>query len=142
MLLLKKFSKEYSLFLAIFTFFIIGYFEHTLTQSTVGNLVGFGILFAVIGFFYENFKKIISLIFMPLFFISALFYTIDSLPFVIKQLLLYNPVVHFMEMIHGNYFYALNTKYVDYNYMLIWTLVPLYLGLYLYIKSYRKIIMS
>ncbi len=48
MQLLKKFSKEYSLFLAIFTFFIIGYFEHTLIQSTVGNLIGFGVLFAVI----------------------------------------------------------------------------------------------
>lgn len=48
MQLLKKFSKEYSLFLALFTFFIIAYFEHTLTQSTLGNVVGFGILFAVI----------------------------------------------------------------------------------------------
>jgi Ca2+:H+ antiporter len=48
MQLLRQFSKEYSLFLAILTSIGISYFEHTLVQSTMGNLIGFGILFAVI----------------------------------------------------------------------------------------------
>ena len=48
MQLLKNFSKEYSLFLAIITFFTMHYFEHTLIQTTSGNLLGFGILFSVI----------------------------------------------------------------------------------------------
>jgi len=48
MQVLKDFFKEYSLFLAIITFFVISHFEHTLVESTVGNLIGFGILFAVI----------------------------------------------------------------------------------------------
>ena len=48
MQLLKDFSKEYSLFIAVITFFVISHFEHTLVQSTVGNLIGFGILFTVI----------------------------------------------------------------------------------------------
>lgn len=45
---LKDFSKEYSLFLAIITFFAMHHYEHTLIQITNGNLLGFGILFAVI----------------------------------------------------------------------------------------------
>jgi len=48
MLLLKNFSKEYSLFVAIITYFVISHFEHTLVQTTVGNLIGFGVLFVVI----------------------------------------------------------------------------------------------
>jgi Ca2+:H+ antiporter len=48
MQILKDFSKEYSLFLAIITYFVITHFEHTLVQTTVGNLIGFGILFVVI----------------------------------------------------------------------------------------------
>ena len=48
MSLLKQFSQEYSLFAAILAFAGIGHFEHTLVQSTLGNLIGFGILFAVI----------------------------------------------------------------------------------------------
>ena len=48
MQVLKDLSKEYSLFLAILTFFGIHHFEHTLIQTTNGNLIGFAILFAVI----------------------------------------------------------------------------------------------
>ena len=48
MTLLKDFSKEYSLFLAILAYVGIGFFEHTLIQSTMGNLIGFAILFSVI----------------------------------------------------------------------------------------------
>jgi len=46
--ILNNFSKEYSLFVAILAYFSITYFEHTLVQTTMGNLVGFGLLFAVI----------------------------------------------------------------------------------------------
>ena len=46
--LLKNFSKEYSLFASIIAYFGISYFEHMLIQSTVGNIAGFFILFAVI----------------------------------------------------------------------------------------------
>ena len=46
--ILRDFKKEYSLFVAIITYFIISYFEHTLAQSTTGNIIGFAILFAVI----------------------------------------------------------------------------------------------
>ena len=48
MQILKDFSKEYSLFLAIITYFGISHFEHTLVGSTFGNLLGFGVLFVVI----------------------------------------------------------------------------------------------
>lgn len=48
MQILKDFSKERSLFAAIIAFFVIGYFEHTLVQSTLGNFIGFAVLFVVI----------------------------------------------------------------------------------------------
>ena len=48
MKILKDFSKEYSLFLAIITYFGITHFEHSLVGSTFGNLLGFAILFSVI----------------------------------------------------------------------------------------------
>lgn len=102
--------------------------------------LGLGILFAVIGTFYENFKKVVNLLFLPLFFLSALFYTVDSLPPLAREYLLYNPVVHFIEMVHGNYFSALNTTNVDYRYILLWTLIPLFAGLYLYRRSEKGII--
>lgn len=48
MQILKDFSKEYSLFAAIIAYFVISHFEHTLVQSTMGNIIGFTVLFVVI----------------------------------------------------------------------------------------------
>ncbi len=103
---------------------------------------GIGLLFAVIGHFYETFKKVIGFITLPLFFLSGLLYTVESLPQFAREIILYNPVIHFIEMIHGNYFSVLNTQYVDYEYMTFWTIIPLFLGLLFYLKAEKKIIAS
>jgi capsular polysaccharide transport system permease protein len=104
--------------------------------------MGLGIFFAVIVNFFDNFKKIINLIFLPLFFLSGLFYTVESLPPQAREIILYNPIIHFIEMIHGNYFHALDTTYVNYEYMILWTLIPLFCGLWLYRKTEYKVIAS
>ena len=101
-----------------------------------------GILFAIINTFYETFGKIINFTSMPLFLLSGLLYTVDSLPPIARDIILYNPIVHFIEMIHGNYFSVLNTDYVDYEYMIFWTIVPLFIGLFFYLKAEKKIIAS
>jgi len=103
---------------------------------------GIGVLFAIIGTFYETFKKIIGFLSMPMFMLSGAIISVDSLPPFARELILYNPVLHFIEMIHGNYFAVLDTKYVNYEYMLFWTLIPLFLGLYFYKNSEKKIIAS
>ena len=103
---------------------------------------GMGLVFAVIGTFYETFKKVVGYMSMPLFFLSGLMYTLDSLPQIARDILSYNPLVHFMEMIHGNYFQVLNTNYVDYSYMFFWTILPLSAGLYFYKRSEKKILAS
>ncbi|WP_457743702.1 ABC transporter permease [Sulfurimonas sp.] len=107
-------------------------------------LFGFaiGILSAVLSEFYENYVKIINVVMTPLLFVSALMYTVDSLPPLLRKIILFNPLVHFMEMIHGNYFAVLNTQYVSYTYMFFWTFIPLFFGLYFYVKSEKKIISS
>lgn len=102
-----------------------------------------GIFSAVMNSFYKNFQKFITFLFTPLMFASALFYAMDFIPArfeTVKAYLLYNPVVHFMEMLHGSYFRTLDTSYVDYTYMLLWTLIPLFLGLFLYRRSEKKIV--
>ncbi len=48
MQMLKDFSKEYSLFVAIIAYFVISQLEHTLIQTSMGNIIGFAVLFIVI----------------------------------------------------------------------------------------------
>lgn len=103
---------------------------------------GLGVLFSVIAVFFENFKKIIGLMFLPLFFLSGLFYTVESLPPMAREVLLYNPVIHFIELIHGSYFQTLDTKYVDYQYMFLWTFIPMFCGLWFYRRVENKVISS
>jgi len=46
--MLNKILKEYSLWLSILTFVGISIFEHSLSSTSIGNLIGFAILFVVI----------------------------------------------------------------------------------------------
>jgi capsular polysaccharide transport system permease protein len=143
---------EFLVFIFVSLFFLtIGWYFHS--EIVPFDLIGvmlaviffmvfafsLGLLFAVIGSFYETLKKIINLIFTPIMFLSALMYTVDSLPPTAREYILYNPIVHFVELIHGSYIEALHTDYVDFEYMFLWTIIPLFLGLYFYIKAERKI---
>ena len=101
-----------------------------------------GITFAILAEFFENLKKVVKLIFLPLFFISGIFFSVESLPLALREWLLYNPVLHFMELIHGSYFSVLDTHYVDYQYMFFWTVIPLFTGLFLYQRTYKVILTS
>ena len=136
---------------ATFVFLFIGwYFDFVINVDDFNMVIvaviwlvvfgfGFGLMSAVLSVFYETYSKIVNIILSPLLFISALMYTVESLPPVLRELIVYNPLVHFIEMIHGFYFSSLNTKYVEYSYMTYWTLIPLFIGLFLYQKSQEKI---
>jgi len=99
-----------------------------------------GLLLAVGNTFYPSIGKTINILMTFLMFGSAVFYTIEQLPFALQHMLLLNPLTHFMEMIHGYYFDVLDDSFVDYNYMLLWTVIPLYLGLWFYKKLEERII--
>jgi len=101
---------------------------------------GFGLFISVIGIFFDSFLKVVKLVLSPLMFVSAIFYSMQNMPQALQQLLYYNPLAHFIEMIHDNYFVVLNDSFIDYEYMLIWTIVPLYIGLWLYRKLEKGII--
>ena len=99
-----------------------------------------GLLLAVGNTFYLSIGKTINILMSFLMFGSAIFYTIEMLPSELQTYLLYNPLTHFMEMIHGCYFNVLNDNYVDYNFMLLWTVIPLYFGLWYYKHLEERII--
>ena len=102
--------------------------------------VGIGILVAVGNTFYISIGKFINSISFILLISSAIFFPIVSLPPIAQKIFLYNPIVHFMEMLHGYYLYGLDDRFVNYRYMALWTIVPLFIGLWLYIKLEKRII--
>ena len=137
----------------IILLFIGWYLEFDLTIKDFGMVCaavvwlaffsfGLGLLSAILASFFETWKKLVGYIMLPLLLTSAVFYTVDSLPQAVREIVLYNPVAHFMEMLHGSYFEVLDTQYVDYTYMMYWTIVPFFIALLLYRKTEKGIIAS
>ncbi len=102
--------------------------------------VAFGLLVAIGNTFFISVGKIVSISTFGLLIFSAVFYPLTSLPPVAQEILLYNPLVHFMEMIHGFYLEALDDRFVNYHYMLLWTIVPMFVGLWLYRMLEQRIV--
>ncbi len=99
-----------------------------------------GLVVAVGNTFFISIGKLIGIISFPLLILSAVFFPLISLPPAAQEILLYNPVLHFMEMIHGYYIYELDDRFVDYHYMLLWTVIPLFIGFWLYNMLEKRII--
>ncbi|WP_294957582.1 ABC transporter permease [Sulfurovum sp.] len=112
----------------------LGYLWLVLFSFAVGLVVAIG------NTFFMSFGKFIGLLTFGLLLLSAIFYPLVHLPPAARDALLYNPLVHFMEMIHGYYMYGLDTRFVDYRYMLLWTVVPLFIGFWLYHRLEKRII--
>jgi capsular polysaccharide transport system permease protein len=139
-----------SIIIFIFVFFGL-YFGFDMDVENLGMLllafiwltlfsVSFGLFSAVLVTFYDSMKKVIKLVLSPLMFVSAVFYAMQDIPQALQEMIYYNPLSHFMEMLHANYFYMLNDDFVDYEYMLYWTIVPLFMGLWFYTRLEKRII--
>ncbi|CAA6819939.1 MAG: Capsular polysaccharide ABC transporter, permease protein KpsM [uncultured Sulfurovum sp.] len=136
----------------IVIFLFLGfYFEYDmevkdLTMVTFGFIYfiifsfSFALLLAVLNTFIESIGKLVGFLLTALMFASAVFYNLAFLPLEIQSILLYNPVTHFMEMIHGSYFYGLDDSLVSYGYIFFWTLSLLFIGLWLYVKLEKRIL--
>lgn len=98
------------------------------------------LLVAVGNAFFTGIGKTVGILSFALLIFSAVFYPLISLPSFIQDIMAYNPLVHFMEMIHAAYIPELDDRFVDYRYMFLWTITPLFLGMWLYRKLERKII--
>ncbi len=99
-----------------------------------------GLVIAIGNTFFPSIGKTVSVSMLFIMFASAVFYPINILPAPVQAMLSYNPLAHFMEMLHGYYFYALDDRFVDYGYILLWTLGSLFVGLTVYRRFEERII--
>ena len=116
------------------TVVVFGYLWLALFSFSVGLVVGIG------NTFFVSIGKLVGIFSFGLLILSAVFFPMISIPVEYQEYLLYNPLVHFMEMIHSGYIYELDDRYVDYRYMALWTVTPLFMGTWLYTKLEKKII--
>lgn len=112
----------------------------------VGELVlfsfGIGLFSAVVSQFSENYAKVIGLMLRPLYFASGMFFSVDTVPEKFRWMLLLNPVIHFIELIRSFYFKTFYSVHASGVYILYWTVLFLFISLWLYTKLQNRIIAS
>lgn len=101
------------------------------------------LIFMVIGDFSKEINKVISILFLILYFLSAIIFSIHIVPVQYREYLLYNPLIHIFEPMR----HAVAPGYplvdgISLSYVLIWVSVSLLLGLLLYKRFERRMLKS
>ncbi len=91
--------------------------------------IGIGSLNATIILYIPSYKQTYSVIQRPLFFISGIFFTVESLPVAVRELALYNPILHGIEWFRSAAFQAYESSYLDTHYLWVFILIFLSVGL-------------
>ena len=105
--------------------------------------LGMGFLFASLEPIIPSVKQVTGQILgRPLYFGSGLFYTVDSIPRPARDYLLWNPVLHLIELVRSEFFYEFETQYGSWLYASGWAFGTLAVGLTTHRALRRKAIVS
>lgn len=102
--------------------------------------LGLGILFSIMSAFSDEIQKIVTMSFRPMYFVSGIFFSIGIVPEPAKSILLYNPVIHAIELVRKGFDESFESGYADYSYLAICALSSLGLGMYYYHLNWKRII--
>ena len=112
-----------------------------LTLSIFG--LGIGFTLASISPLIPSTRQLVSAILgRPLFLASGLFYTAESLPTAARDILLWNPVLHMIELARSAYFVQFDTQYGSWTYALGWSFGSLAFGLLVHQAVRRRAIIG
>ena len=123
--------------LLMFMFAYFGYYQPIESfNSFLGALlaiwlfgVGLGFLNSSIKLYLPSFNQTYNAIQRPFFFVSGIFFTADSLPPALREVALYNPLLHAIEWSRSAFFTTYESQYVDKSYLLTFVMIFLALGL-------------
>jgi len=102
--------------------------------------IGFGFLFSSLEPIIPSVKQLTALLMgRPLFLSSGLFFVADAMPVQIREYVLYNPVLHSMELLRSEYFYEYETMHGDWGYLSAWSFGTLAVGLAVHRGLRRKV---
>jgi capsular polysaccharide transport system permease protein len=88
-----------------------------------------GLMFCALSVVWPTIDRLRGPLLRPLFWISGLFFTANSLPSTARDVLLYNPVFHCVEIVRDGWFPSYTAHYADGRYVLLWVLGFAFSGL-------------
>lgn len=99
----------------------------------------FGLVIGALSIYSPTVPKLVGPVLRPLFWISGIFFNANALPSQARDVLLWNPVLHAVEMVRDGYFHSYQAHYVSPGYLGIWIIVLLAMGLLLERAARRRL---
>jgi len=96
------------------------------------GLLGFGAgaAFGALAPLFPSVQQLVpTILIRPLFFISGLFFTAEMIPENIREYALLNPLLNLTELVREAFFQGFESPYADVPYVVLFTLVVVFLGL-------------
>jgi capsular polysaccharide transport system permease protein len=102
--------------------------------------IGVGLVASVGAALAEEVGKMVRIILFPLYFLSGVIIPLQAKPQYVQEMLLYNPVVHGLELLRGSFFEGYHKLAgVDLLYLYYWIFGSFALGLILHVKFSERL---
>lgn len=102
-----------------------------------------GMMFATIAPLFPSIKQIVAAVFgRPLFLASGLFFTVEMLPPSAREPLLFNPILHMIEILRSAFFVEFDSRYADPSYASSFAVSVLAFGLLIQRALNRRILLT
>jgi capsular polysaccharide transport system permease protein len=95
---------------------------HVMTGFILAGLLGasLGLTLCALSTFSKVVQRLISPLMRPLFWTSGLFFCAADLPRAVRDVLLWNPVLHCTEHVREGFFPSYNEQYANLEYVVAW----------------------
>jgi len=104
--------------------------------------LGVGLILSVIMIFVPELNSINNIIYLPLYVISGAMYPVAAIPFPYRNFWLMNPVAHGVEIVRQGFLPSYHTDAeISLSYLYIFALGSIFLGLALYRRFDKKLVM-
>ena len=88
-----------------------------------------GVLFCALSVFSNTVERIVKPVLRPLFWVSGIFFASNELPSHVREIFLWNPVLHVVEITRGGLFVSYDPIGVSWTYPAIYILAFAVIGL-------------
>ena len=109
---------------------------------TILLAVGIGSLNCFVMTSFPVYERIWSIVTRPLFLVSGVFFTFESLPRLAQDVLWYNPLIHVVGMTRQSLYPTYNGDYISSGYVALIGSITLSFGLLLLVRHFKKLMES
>jgi len=103
---------------------------------------GMGLIICVGQLRIPELNQIVPLLTRPLFFISGIFFSINDIPAQYHHYLLWNPILHAIELVRNACYSSYNIDSVSWGFLAISALVTAFFGLAMYRLDWKQMVAS